>query len=140
MIKKLDISHIEKIVEFLPHLNPGMSLEIMRERQVEMLKLDNYTCFGYFENDELTAICSCWHLVKIYSGKQIEVDNFITKPNLQSKGIGKYFLSYIEDYARKNGYESVELNTLVSNDKSHKFYFNEGYRILGYHFEKKLKD
>ena len=33
---------------------------------------------------------------------------------------------------------TVELNTYVTNDRSHKFYFNQGYSILGYHFQKEL--
>jgi hypothetical protein len=44
----------------------------------------------------------------------------------------------MEDWARQHKCQSVELNTYVQNPRSHKFYFNQGHSIIGYHFQKKL--
>jgi len=56
----------------------------------------------------------------------------------QSKGLGKLFFGFIENWAKKNEYKTIELNTYVQNSKSHKFYYNLGYSILGFHFWKHI--
>ena len=45
---------------------------------------------------------------------------------------------WIENYVKGKGYEAIELNTYVQNYPSHKFYYNLGFEILGYHFLKKI--
>ncbi len=42
----------------------------------------------------------------------------------------------IELWAKNNDCKTIELNTYVQNEKSHKFYFNQGFHILGFHFQK----
>ena len=76
----------------------------------------------------------------MYCGKQLEVDNVFILPEYQSSGYGAVFFDHIEDWAKENHCNTVELNTYVENTRSHKFYFKEGYTILGYHFWKDLKN
>ena len=85
-----------------------------------------------------TGISSAWTTVRLYSGKQLEVDNVVIDSSQQSKGLGKLFFEFIENWAKKNEYKTIELNTYVQNSKSHKFYYNLGYSILGFHFWKHI--
>jgi len=103
-----------------------------------MFEFETYTCFGVFVNDQLVGISSAWTTVRLYSGKQLEVDNVVIDNLHQSKGFGKLFFEFIEDWAKKNEYKTIELNTYVQNSKSHKFYYNLGYSILGFHFWKHI--
>ena len=59
-------------------------------------------------------------------------------PEHRGSGLGKQFMSWINNYVKGLGSNSIELNTYVQNYPSHKFYYNEGFEILGYHFLKKL--
>ena len=43
-----------------------------------------------------------------------------------------------ENWAKENDCKTIELNSYVQNSKSHKFYYNLGYAILGFHFQKKI--
>lgn len=58
--------------------------------------------------------------------------------NLSIKRLWKIFEEEICKWCRSRAYKSIELNTYVRNPRSHKFYFNQGYEIIGYHFEKAL--
>jgi GNAT superfamily N-acetyltransferase len=138
-IKLLHADAIDEIVNLTRHLNPNHSLLELKERQSEMFQLNTYTCFGLYDNETLIGITSGWITVRLYSGKQLEIDNVIINPEIQSKGYGKYFISEIEAWAKNNGCLTVELNTYVANSRSHKFYFNQGYKILGFHFQKELE-
>jgi len=44
------------------------------------------------------------------------------------------------NYLKDKGCEATELNTFTGNRKSHKFYYNEGYEIYGFHMLKVLRD
>jgi GNAT superfamily N-acetyltransferase len=66
------------------------------------------------------------------------VDHVYIDDAYQGKGLGKRFFEWIYKYVKQKGCEAIELNTYVQNHPSHKFYYNEGFKILGYHFVKKL--
>ncbi|WP_434036851.1 GNAT family N-acetyltransferase [Formosa sp. 4Alg 33] len=110
---------------------------LLFERFSEMFE-QNYECIGVFNNQELIGICGLWFCTRHYSGRSVEVDHVYIDADYRSKGIGKQFFKWIYDYAKGKGYEAVELNTYVQNFPSHKFYYNEGFNILGYHFLKKI--
>lgn len=126
------------VLDLLKQLNPEMDVKHIENAQIEMAKVPNYKCFGLFQNEQLIGISSGWTTVRIYCGKQLELDNVIIDSKIQSKGYGKYFMNAIKDWSVKNDYKSIGLNTYVQNSRSHKFYFNEGFKILGFHFEKKI--
>ena len=71
-------------------------------------------------------------------GKQLEVDHFILDPDFRSLGIGTILLHYIETWAKNQECITLELNAYVGNSRGHKFYFQNGYKILGFHFQKNL--
>ena len=134
----LTVENIAEISVLGQQLNPKMTLEQIQNLLKEMFTLSTYRCFGLFLNKKLVGISSGWITVRFYSGKQLEVDNVIIDNSLQSKGLGKQFFDFIENWAKENSCETIELNTYVQNSKSHKFYFNLGYSILGFHFWKHI--
>ena len=128
----------ERTLDLLTQLNPEMDPKHIENTQAEMVKVPNYTCFGLFLDGDLIGISSGWTTVRIYCGKQLELDNVIIDSEIRSKGFGKFFMKAITDWCMKNDYQSIGLNTYVQNSRSHKFYFNEGFKVLGFHFEKRL--
>ncbi|MCF7569648.1 GNAT family N-acetyltransferase [Sabulilitoribacter arenilitoris] len=132
------LEHQVKALDLLEQLNPNLEPKQIENMLIEMVKLPNYTCFGLFQNNKLIGISSGWTTIRIYCGKQIELDNVIIDSTIQSKGYGKYFMNAIKEWSLRNDYKSIGLNTYVQNSRSHKFYFNEGFKILGFHFEKRL--
>lgn len=130
--------HLEKTLYLLNLLNPEMNTKDIEKLLFEMSELSNYNCFGLFKGNELIGISSAWTTIRIYCGKQLELDNVIIDSKVQSKGFGKYFIDEIKKWSLANNYKSIGLNTYVENTRSHKFYFNQGFKILGFHFEHKL--
>ncbi|NHN25790.1 GNAT family N-acetyltransferase [Flavobacterium jejuense] len=137
-VKLVENTNSESVTHLLHQLNPLLDITLIKKRQKEMFEFDNYICFGLYLNDTLIGITCAWIMVRIYCGKQIEIDNVILDSRHQSKGYGNVLLNYIEKWAIDNDCETIELNTYVQNPRSHKFYFNNDYKILGFHFQKKL--
>lgn len=130
------LENLNSVKELLLQLDPEKGEKYIQKTLEQMQELENYTCFGLYENDKLIGVSSGWTTVRLYCGKQLELDNVIIDEKLQSKGLGKIFFDKIEAWSLQNDYKSLSLNTYVSNSRSHKFYYNQGYSILGFHFQK----
>jgi len=122
----IDRSLIQKIVPLLHELNPNITLDNLLKLQLEMFEISTFTCFGLFDESTLIGVASGWVTVRLYSGKQLEIDNVIISSTYRSKGVGAMFITDIEQWALENSCKTIELNTYVVNGKSHKFYFNQG--------------
>ena len=129
---------IKRIVPLIQELNPELDKQTIESNQKEMFGIVNYRCFGLFKSDHLIGVSSGWITVRHYSGKQMEIDNVIVTSGDQSKGYGKQFIEFIEQWSRDQECRTIELNTYVTNARSHKFYFDLGFKILGFHFYKSL--
>lgn len=138
VLKPLTIADLNEIVNITCHLNQEAELDVVKKTHQAMFDYSNYYCFGFYDQQELLAICGLWKTVRVYSGLQFEIDHFVVNPNRQSEGVGKQFLSEIESWAKKEGASTIELNTYTENKASHKFYHREDFKILGFHFQKYL--
>lgn len=135
---KLNNKDIPQMLTLIKQLNPMMQKSEIINMLDEMFTLDYYHCFGYMVEGHLIGISSAWITVRLYSGKQCEIDNFVIDAAWRSKGIGAKFLIHIETWAQEQGCHTVELNSYLDNIKSHEFYERESYHKLGFHFQKKL--
>ncbi|MBW2962344.1 GNAT family N-acetyltransferase [Mesonia aestuariivivens] len=132
-------NEISELIPLAHQLNPKLSEKELEAFLSQMFEFSNYYCFGLMLNKKLIALSSGWMTVRFYSGKQLEVDNVIVDQENQSNGYGKILFQHIENWAKEQGCNSVELNTYLENRRSHKFYHQNGFSILGFHFCKFLK-
>ena len=138
IFKILEKENINLVVPLVHKLNGNkVSDEILEQRFSEMIT-QNYECAVIYDGDKLIGVTGLWYCTRHYSGKSVEPDHVYIDDDYRGKGLGKQFFEWIYNYVKQKGYEVVELNTYVSNPPSHKFYFNEGFKILGYHFFKSL--
>ena len=128
---------ILSIIPLLKQLNKNETEHTLSERVLEM-STQNYECVGIFNSNKLIGIAGLWFQTRHYCGRSIEPDHVIIHKDYRSKGLGKLLFDWIYKYAQSKGCSATELNTYVGNPASHKFYYNEGYEILGFHFVKKF--
>ncbi len=138
--KAIDKDEILSILPLLYKANSTTPKNILKERVLEMANYNTYECVGVFDNDKLIGISGLWYSIRHYSGKSVEPDHVIIDDAYRGKNIGKQFFNWIYEYTKSKGCEAVELNTYTGNRKSHKFYYNEGFEIYGFHFVKVIRD
>ena len=137
------IREISTLEEMLLHhtlvqqLSPALSFEEYKELLILMIP-HNYHMVGAYENDLCIGISGYWLGAKLYSGKYLEIDNFVIDQAHRSKGIGKLLLDRMLGEARKFGCRYVMLDAYVENFKAHAFYYREGFIARGFHYLKKL--
>jgi len=131
-------NNIQVIIPFLKMLDLKADDEILKGRLSEMVT-QGYECVGVYDGDKLIGISGLWILTKYYIGKHIEPDNVVILPEYRSKGVGDLLMNWIFEYGKSKGCVASELNCYVTNSKGHKFWFEQGYKILGFHFQKKFQ-
>jgi GNAT superfamily N-acetyltransferase len=133
----MEPDELEDILPLMEDTHPDIPLELLEDRLAAM-RDSHYGCVGGYCDEQLVAVCGFWITTRFYCGKQLEVDNVAVDGIHRSKGIGRDMMAWVCDYARSIGCLTCELNTYVNNTRSHKFYMNEGFDIIGYHMEKEL--
>ena len=137
-VREIGLEMHSDILKLSKILNPKIDETLLAQRINKMLNYDNYFSFGVFKDNVLVGISGGWLTERLYSGKQLEVDHFVLDPNFRSLGLGSILLRYIETWAKNQECITLELNAYVGNSRGHKFYFQNGYKILGFHFQKNL--
>jgi GNAT superfamily N-acetyltransferase len=135
IIDKSDINCVIPLVQKLT--NDKLPDSILQDRFAEMVT-QNYECAGIYDENTLIGISGLWYCTRHYSGRSVELDHVYIDDAYRNKGLGNKFMDWITAYVRSKNYETIELNTYVQNHLSHKFYYNQGFNILGYHFLKKI--
>lgn len=136
-IDKKDLLNILPLVQ---KVNTTTPLDILKKRVLDMFECSNYECVGVFDDQKLIGISGLWYSVRHYVGKSVEPDHVVIDEEYRGNNIGKQFFNWIYEYTKEKGCEAIELNTYTGNRKSHKFYYNEGFEIYGFHFVKVMRE
>lgn len=71
-------------------------------------------------------------------GRFLYVDDLITSREHRSKGYGAEFLSWLRNYAAKEGCHQLHLDSGIHREDAHRFYEREGMSKGGFHFVEQL--
>ena len=126
-------------IEVMRFLYPTFTVEKYESYLLEMIP-HNYKQVAVFENEICVAVSGFWSGTKLWSGKYIEIDNFIVHPDHRSKGLGKMMTDYVDALAKKTGCTMIVLDAFTGNFTAHRFYYNQGYVPKGFHFLKILNE
>jgi GNAT superfamily N-acetyltransferase len=141
-IQLRELSTIEEMlenIEVMRFLYPAFTVEKYESYLVEMIP-HNYKQVAIFENEVCVAVSGFWSGTKLWSGKYIEIDNFIVHPDHRSKGLGKMMTDYVDVLAKETGCTMIVLDAFTGNFTAHRFYYNQGYVPKGFHFLKILNE
>ncbi len=128
---------MQGLFPIIEELNPGMQKQLFEDRLQEM-QANKFNCIAVWHNDTIIACCGFWILIKFYNGRHVEPDNVGVLTDYRNFGLGKTMMDFLHEHAKNMGCTYSELNAYVSNNKAHKFYFKDDYKILGFHFQKTL--
>lgn len=141
----MEIKELKTLAEMGMHLGlmqqlyPNLTPEKYQAYLSDMIPR-NYTQIAVYENEQCVAITGCWFSTKLWSGRYLEIDNFVVDRHQRSKGIGRLLTDYIEQKALGLDCTSIVLDAFTTNFDAHRFYYNQGYGPKGFHFVKILDE
>ncbi|MHB8563409.1 MAG: GNAT family N-acetyltransferase [Acidiferrobacteraceae bacterium] len=71
-------------------------------------------------------------------GRFLYVDDLVTLEAHRRKGYGSALLSWLQDYADKEGCLQMHLDSRVQREGAHRFYERQGMKMVGYHFSQEI--
>lgn len=139
LIELITIHEMLAQIKVMQHLYPKLTVEKYESYLQEMIP-HNYKQVAVFEGEDCIAITGFWTAIKLWTGKYIEIDNFIVHLEHRSKGVGKLMTDYIDAKAQSEGCTAIVLDAFTGNFTAHRFYYNQGYEPRGFHFVKLLNE
>jgi GNAT superfamily N-acetyltransferase len=133
------ISEMLEQFSTMQFLYPNMTIERYESFLRDMIT-KNYKQVAVFENNTCLGLTGFWFGTKLWTGKYIEIDNFIVHPNHRQKGIGKIISGFIDEKAKALHCTCIVLDAFTGNFPAHKFYYNLGYVPRGFHFIKTIDE
>lgn len=102
-------------------------------------KLDSYKLFALYDEGIMTSLVGFKPMITLYYGYFVWVCDLVTDSEKRSNGYGEKLLSFVEEWAKLNGYSSVALSSGLQRHNAHKFYENKmEYDKASYVFKKDL--
>ncbi len=69
-------------------------------------------------------------------GRFLYVDDLVTLSSRRSRGFGAALLSWLTEFAAKEGCDQLHLDSGIQRKDAHRFYEREEMKLAGYHFSK----
>jgi GNAT superfamily N-acetyltransferase len=91
-------------------------------RSLTSMSMKGYVLYGIRSNDLLVGIAGVQEVELLSRGKILWLFDMATHPAHQGKGFGARMLSFLQEYARSNGYSRLLLHTSASREATINFY------------------
>ncbi len=112
------------------HLAPDEFLDRVRGQEAEGYHLT------FIEMDgRPVAVAGYRFLHQLVVGKVLYVDDLVTDETLRSSGLGARLLRWLLEEARREGCQSLELDSAAHREDAHRFYEREGMGLASFHFK-----
>ena len=88
------------------------------------------------DEGEVRAI-GLWRVFETtYCGRRLEIEDLVSSDAHRSRGYGAALLRWFDARAIELGCPTTTLHSAVHRDRAHRFYFREGFHIMGFHFSR----
>lgn len=106
--------------------------------------IEDKTLYGYYENGIENGKCIGAVCISTFQDEEykeiawqgpdenvIVIHRLAVNPDFQSKGIARLLMDFAEDYAKKENYSAIRLDSYSQNKRAVRFYENRGYQKRG---------
>jgi GNAT superfamily N-acetyltransferase len=131
-----DMAKCRRAIQALrPHLTDDLYEEAIR------LTLADNRMMVFVEADgEAAAVAVFEYGYNLFRGRYLYIDDLSTLPEHRGHGYAGLLVDWILDYARREGYGEVHLDSGVSEARTnaHRLYLNKRFQVTSLHFAIKL--
>lgn len=132
-------SAIQKCCRAVQALRPQLTDELYDEA-IRRTLADNRTMVFIEEDGEAAAVAVFEQGYNLFRGNYIYVDDLSTLPEHRGKGYAGQLIDWILDFARREGFDEVHLDSGVNDARSdaHRLYLTKRFKVTSLHFAIKM--
>lgn len=126
---------IHKCRRAVQALRPKLTDDLYEEAVLRTLA-DNRTMVYIEEQGEAAAVAVFESGYNLFRGKYIYIDDLSTLPEHRGKGYAGQLVDWILDYARREGFDEVHLDSGVNAARAdaHRLYLTKRFKVASLHF------
>ena len=112
------------------------ALEADYPAQIERMIGEGARLVQLVDEGEVRAI-GLWRVFHTtYCGRRLEIEDLVSSEPHRSRGYGAALLRWFDTQAIALDCPTTTLHSAVHRDRAHRFYFREGFHIMGFHFSR----
>ncbi len=116
-----------------PHLTVEELVPLIRSMEKEGYQL------AYIKAEGVPVVVAGFRIyTNLFLGKNLYVDDLVTAEGTRSKGYGKVMVDWLIQLAKEHDCQAIHLDSGTHRHKAHKFYLNQGFDIVSYHFSRSI--
>jgi GNAT superfamily N-acetyltransferase len=131
-------SDIARCFAVMAQLRPHL-VEAEFVARVHRMQQEGFHLAFVDEAGAVRAVAGFRYYDKLFSGRNLYVDDLVTDTTQRSRGHGAKLLAWLCAEARAHDCVQLELDSGVQRFDAHRFYFRERMHISAYHFVVPLK-
>jgi len=113
-----------------PHLVEDEFVPRVRKQQAQ-----GYAVLYIAEQVSDVAVCAGFRFIDmLYSGRQLYIDDLITRPTSRQHGYAGQLLDWLIAHARETGCDQVHLDSGYPRNDAHRLYLNKTFLLAAHHF------
>lgn len=130
---------IQKCRRAVQALRPKLTDDLYEGAMLRTLA-DNRTMVYIEEEGEAAAVAVFESGYNLFRGKYIYIDDLSTLPEHRGKGYAGHLLDWILDYAQREGFDEVHLDSGVNDTRTdaHRLYLIKRFKVTSLHFSIKV--
>ncbi len=138
-IRFAGLKDVKLLFPALLELRPNLNIETF-EQDFRKQMDEGYKIIFIGNNEEIFAIAGFRTLNFFFSGKTLYIDDLVSSSNHQKKGYAGELLEWIKNYAKKNNYDHLSLDSGFTRKNAYRLYLNKGLEVESLHFGRKVSE
>jgi GNAT superfamily N-acetyltransferase len=126
-----------EVYPLLQVLRPGLTREAFDEL-ISVGGREGLTLLAARDGDGRCVGAALYRVMTTSRGRLLFVDDLVTQPDARSGGVGAALLQELERRGEAAGCDRVELDSGMSNQEAHRFYYRHRMGAIALHFAKPL--
>lgn len=119
--------------ELRSHLIESEFVDLVRHMTSEGYQL------AYVEDGDAIVAAAGYRIqTSLFMGKNLYVDDLVTREACRSKGHGKILIDWLRNVAIDSDCTHLHLDSGTQRHRAHRFYLRQGMNIASFHFSEKL--
>jgi GNAT superfamily N-acetyltransferase len=107
--------------------------------RVRAMTSAGYRLLALRDGGRIVAVAGIEVAIDLHVGRHVWVHDLVTRADVRSRGYGAALLGHVEELARREGCDTVALNSGVQRRDAHRFYETRmGYLRTAYTFGKRV--